>query len=44
MKNVDIGYIIIIENTLDLISTCPLDYLCPYQTDDRLHSHVKEQR
>lgn len=44
IKNVDIFYIIIIENTADLIFTHPLDYLCPYLKDDRLHSYVKEQR
>lgn len=40
LKNVDICYIIIIENTVDLILTCPLDYLRPYLRDDfeRLNS------
>lgn len=44
IKNVDVRYIIIIESTVDLIFTCPLDYLRPYPKDDRLNSYGKEWR
>lgn len=44
INNLDICCIIIIENTVNLIFTCPLDYLRPYLKDDRLNSYVKEWR